>query len=131
MTLGSNGQRPRAGAGEARLAASLARRRARAEAAQEGESSTGQLLAELRRAINELEQIRTRILSMVIDSLSDGLSLADVKELCLLVNLKYEEFPHQTLSELLTSLLAHADRHQLTVLLLDTVREHHPHINIP
>jgi hypothetical protein len=119
------------GRGGARLAAALARRRARAEAAHEGESSTGQLLTELRRAIDELEQIRTRILGMVVDNLSEGLSLAEVKELCLLLNLKYEEFPHQTLSELLTSLLVHADRHALTVLLLDTVREHHPHIHIP
>jgi hypothetical protein len=127
----SGKKKPPIGGGEARLAASLARRRARATFAQEGESSAGQLLAELRRAIDELEQIRTRILGMVTDTLSEGLSLSDVKALCLLVNLKYEEFPHQTLTELLVGLLAHADRHHLTVLLLDTVREHYPHIHIP
>ncbi|MDA0244701.1 MAG: hypothetical protein OT477_14880 [Chloroflexi bacterium] len=117
--------------GEELLAAALRRRKARQEAARSDGTATGQLLEELRRSITEFERMHSRLMAMILDRLAEALSLSDVKALCLLVNLKYEEFPHQTLSELLMAVLAHADRHQLTVLLIDTINEHHPHVQIP
>lgn len=117
--------------GEELLAAALRRRKARQEAARSDGTATGQLLEELRRSITEFERMHSRLMAMILDRLAEALSLSDVKALCLLVNLKYEEFPHQTLNELLTAVLAHADRHQLTVLLIDTINEHHPHVQIP